>query len=137
MTDTTRRAVIKGVVWAAPVVALAVAAPSAAASTPDTEWFCPAPTSDKTVKSVTFRGNFAYIDTAGGDGGAIDVTIRVQGYGEIHFNGVTQGHNPGSNTRPYKVGDILVVALPRPYRPGDDWFQVRTIHNENCVEVQS
>lgn len=106
------------VLWAAPAVLAAVAAPTVAASQTGE---CTASNKDvyavltKDTLSLTFLGS-----------NAVDVTIRY-GTHQHHANYVTQGKNPGDNQVLYRKGETHVIPLD-----GDvTWLRVSTIHLED------
>lgn len=132
-----RRELLKAGAWAAPALVLATASPAAATTSVPTEppsLICAA--NDPAVLDASFQGNILVIRTRSGQSNAIDVTIRQPGHPQYHRNYVTQGKNPGDNQILYVPGESIYVPLERHYDPArGDWMQVRTIHNENCVEV--
>ena len=130
-----RRQVIKAAAWAAPVVALAATAPLAAASTTPPDLYCVSGDSD--VKDVQVRGNLLFITFTDQAQNSVDVTIRVSGHPEIHYNFIPEGTptNGVPHMKNYKRGETVTIPLGRAYDRDRDWMQVKTIHNENCVIV--
>lgn len=136
--NPNRRQVIKAAAWAMPVVALTVATPAAAASTPTPpDLYCT--TGDTDVQDVAYRDGMLWITFAITARNSVDVTIRQVGEAEQHFNFVPQGTptNGVAHMRNYSPGEIVPLALPRAYSiQRGDWMQVKTVHNENCVVIR-
>ena len=117
------------------MVAVAVAAPAHAASTsPDLQCV----SGDPDVSSVYISGNLLVIQFTPNARNSVDVTIRQKGgAATIHYNLVPPG-TPTNNVphmKNYTPGGSFTIPLTFPYNRETDWFQVKTIHNENCVEV--
>jgi hypothetical protein len=138
MTKIDRRQLLKAGVWAAPAILVATAAPSASAS----ETIPPKPPSiicandDRTILDASFQRNVLIIRTRVESRNAFDVTIRQSGFPQYHQNYVTQGKNPGDNQTLFVPGDTVYIELPRAYDLETDWMQIRTLHNENCIEIK-
>ena len=66
---------------------------------------------------------------------SIDITVRIQGR-EVHYNLVPPGTptNGVKHMKNYTPGAVFYTPLTEVFDKGRDWFQVRTIHNENCTE---
>lgn len=129
-----RRTFVRNAAWAAPVIAAAVAVPMAAASVePDLQ----CTTNDSDVATVTTSGNILTIFFHATAQNAVDVTIRLAGHQQIHYNLAREDRfvdNGAPHEKPYKAGGSFVITLPRPYDRATDWMQIKTVHNENCVE---
>ena len=135
---TTRRDLMKAAAWAVPVVAMSAAVPLAAASTPTLPPKLLCISGDPDVENVIIDGDNLVITFTKDARNSVDVTIRPVGEAEIHYNFVPQGTptNGVPHMKNYTPGDSVVIPLPRNYdRLLGDWLQVKTIHNENCVEV--
>lgn len=130
---TSRRGVLRAAAWSAPVVALALAAPAAAAS--GEVLVCTS--NDPTVESVTLDGRSFIITFRDDASTSVDVTIRQDGFPEIHFNLMPPGSpdNGVAHERIYTPGGVFAITLHRPYNRAKDWQQTKTIHNENCVVI--
>lgn len=137
MTGLSRRTVVSAA-WSAPVIALAVALPNVAASQDDDRIECNVAGGE--VESATFEGRTLTIRFHATAQNAVDVTIKMAGHPQIHYNLTRFDRyvdNGQPHERPYLAGGFFTITLPRPYRLATDWIQVRTIHNENCVAVDA
>lgn len=135
----SRRTVVRGAAWSVPVIAAAIALPLAAASEPPTppKLLCrPRNPYDGDVQDILFDGNVMTIIFRSTAQNTVDVTVRIQGYSEIHYNLAREDryvNNGQKHEKPYKAGGSFTIALPTPFVLGRDWFQVQTIHPDNCV----
>lgn len=135
MSALSRRTVVSAA-WSAPVIALALALPRAAASQDDDRIVCNVNGGE--VESATFEGTTLTIRFHATAQNAVDVTIAMAGYEWIHRNLTRRDRfvdNGSAHEFPYDAGGAFAIPLPRPYSLTADWVQVQTIHNENCVAV--
>ncbi|WP_168429383.1 hypothetical protein [Microbacterium sp. K24] len=141
-----RRSFVKGAAWSVPVIAAAVATPLAAASGPHPSpeptkppiLVCTPPNHDPDVESVSITGNLMLIKFRPGAQNSVDVTVRIAGQREVHLNLVSPGTptNGVAHMKNYLPGQVFTVTLPDAYnRRRGDWLQVKTVHNENCVDA--
>ena len=136
MSEISRRQAMLGAAWSLPVVALAVAAPLAAASPTQHGIYCV--TDDPDVESVTSANTTMLVHIRSGAQNAIDVTIRQQGYPEYHVNLIPPGTptNGVGDQENYVPGEAFIIELWTPFRLDRDFMQVKTVHRENCVAIQ-
>lgn len=138
---TTRRAVVKGAAWAVPVIAVSVATPLAAASgEPEPcNYVCrPRNPYDGDVQDVLFNGLVMTVIFKASAQNTVDVTVRIPGYPEIHYNLAREDryvNNGQAHEKPYKAGGSFTINLPVPFDKDRDYLQVQTIHAYDCVAV--
>lgn len=137
-----RRTFVKGAAWSVPVIAAAVSVPAAAASEPYPPkppiLVCTPQNYDADVELVTVSGNLLLIKFRRGAQNSVDVTVRIRGHRETHLNLVSPGTptNGVAHMKNYLPGQVFSVTLPDTYdRDRGDWLQVKTVHNENCVDA--
>lgn len=142
MSEPTRRTVVTAAAWSVPVIAAAVAVPLAAASVTPEEpcaYICrPKNPYDGDVQDVTFNGNVMTILFKPSAQNTVDVTVRIAGYSEIHYNLARQDRyvdNGQPHEKPYTAGGSFTIALPAPFNKDRDFLQVQAIHAYDCVAV--
>lgn len=138
MSEPTRRTIVLGAAWSVPVIAAAIATPLAAASLPPkppTLVCTPRNPYDGDLQAVTFDGNTMIILFRTTARNWVDVTVRQSGFKEIHYNLGAPGQptNNQPHMKNYTPGGTFVITLPRAFDRTCDWFQVQTIHSDNCV----
>lgn len=135
----TRRSVIKAAAWSAPVIAAAIATPLAAASQPPKPplYVCrPRNPYSGDVELVTIEGNTLIIKFKASAQNTVDVTLRLAGHKEIHYNLAREDryvNNGQAHEKPYKAGGTFTITLPRPIDLATDWGQVQAVHLTDCV----
>lgn len=133
MTALSRRAALMAGAWSVPVIAGAVAAPALAASE-TSGLVCSVPSGD--VAEVEIQGDQFTIRFHATAQNTVDVTIRLAGEREIHYNLARVDRyvdNGQPHEKPYYAGGFFTIALPRPFDRACDWFQVQGIHSTDCV----
>lgn len=139
MSDISRRSVVNAAAWSVPVIAVAVATPLAAASQPPDppRMLCtPRNPYDGDVEAVSFDGVTMAIIFRRSARNWVDVTVRQAGFKEIHYNLGAPGQptNNQPHMKNYTPGGVFTIVLPRPFDAAlGDWFQVQTIHPNNCA----
>lgn len=120
-----RRELLQRVAWAAPVIAVAMVAPGAAASGPSCAGLPSAvlPSRDGDVQWAQVTATAILVQTTT-RGGAIDVTARYADGSQTHTNLITQGKNPGDNQTLYTPGQLVTVPLIA----CPVWVQVKDVH---------
>ena len=139
MTDSiSRRALVRSAVWSVPVIAVAAATPHAAASQeaePRGLVCTPKNVGEGDVEAVAFNGNVMSILFRPTARNWVDVTVRQPGFKTIHYNLGAPGQptNNQPHMRNYTPGGAFTIALPRPFDRVCDWFQVQSLHIDDCV----